>query len=463
MIEKGICMADGKTGAIILAAGRSAHMEELKPMLRMGQTTMIQREIDTIRQAGISPIVVVTGYQADVLERHISHRGAVCIRNKRYETSQMYGSICMGLRHIQKKADRVLLFPADVPMITADTIEKMAQAPGSMAVPVCQGKKGHPVMLSKEVFGHILTYRGGKGLRGAMDAWGEGVREIEVEDPGVLLDTNTKMDYESLLAYEKDRQKRGELAFQASISLSREEECFSALTADFLEAVAESGSMLGACQIRDISYSKGWKMLKIAEAQLGIQFLERQTGGSKGGFSVLTPEGKSFWSRKKRKRRIQMEEKLTHFDEKGNAIMVDVTEKKITSRTATASGKIHVNEAVMKAVLEGTVAKGDVLGVARVAGIMAVKPTAHLSPMCHTLLITKCSVDFEVDEKELTIKALCTAKLEGKTGVEMEALTGVSVALLTIYDMCKAIDKRMEIGEIHLDAKSGGKSGEFVR
>ena len=150
-----------------------------------------------------------------------------------------------------------------------------------------------------------------------------------------------------------------------------------------------------------------------------------------------------------------MEEKLTHFDEKGNAIMVDVTEKKITSRTATASGKIHVNEAVMKAVLEGTVAKGDVLGVARVAGIMAVKQTAHLIPMCHTLLITKCSVDFEVDEKELTIKALCTAKLE--------ALTGVSVALLTIYDMCKAIDKRMEIGEIHLDAKSGGKSGEFVR
>ena len=120
-------------------------------------------------------------------------------------------------------------------------------------------------MLSKEVFGHILTYRGGKGLRGAMDAWGEGVREIEVEDPGVLLDTNTKMDYESLLAYEKDRQKRGEQAFRASILLSREEECFSALTADFLEAVAESGSMLGACQIRDISYSKGWKMLKIAE------------------------------------------------------------------------------------------------------------------------------------------------------------------------------------------------------
>ena len=158
-----------------------------------------------------------------------------------------------------------------------------------------------------------------------------------------------------------------------------------------------------------------------------------------------------------------MEEKLTHFDAKGNAIMVDVTEKNITHRTAVASGKIRVNESVMKAVLEGTVAKGDVLGVARVAGIMAVKQTASLIPMCHVLLITKCGIDFEIDEENLEIKAICTVKVDGKTGVEMEALTGVSVALLTIYDMCKAIDKRMEMNEIHMEAKSGGKSGDFVR
>ena len=158
-----------------------------------------------------------------------------------------------------------------------------------------------------------------------------------------------------------------------------------------------------------------------------------------------------------------MEEKLTHFDAKGNAIMVDVTEKNITHRTAVASGKIRVNESVMKAVLGGTVAKGDVLGVARVAGIMAVKQTASLIPMCHVLLITKCGIDFEIDEENLEIKAICTVKVDGKTGVEMEALTGVSVALLTIYDMCKAIDKRMEMNEIHLETKSGGKSGDFVR
>ena len=158
-----------------------------------------------------------------------------------------------------------------------------------------------------------------------------------------------------------------------------------------------------------------------------------------------------------------MENGLTHFDVKGNAIMVDVTEKQITHREATATGKIRVSRPVMEAVLAGTVKKGDVLGVARVAGIMAVKRTSDLIPMCHPLPLTGCSVDFEIDEENLEIKAICTAKTDSKTGVEMEALTGVQVALLTIYDMCKAIDKRMEMNEIHLERKSGGKSGDFFR
>ena len=158
-----------------------------------------------------------------------------------------------------------------------------------------------------------------------------------------------------------------------------------------------------------------------------------------------------------------MEKKLTHFDTKGNAVMVDVGDKDVTTRTAVATGKIRVNEAVMKAVMAGTVKKGDVLGVARVAGIMAVKQTAGLIPMCHTLFISKCSIEFEIDREEMEIKVICAATAEGKTGVEMEALTGVSVTLLTIYDMCKAIDKRMEMNEIHLETKSGGKSGDFAR
>ena len=152
---------------------------------------------------------------------------------------------------------------------------------------------------------------------------------------------------------------------------------------------------------------------------------------------------------------------FTHFDNKGNAIMVDVSEKEDTLRVAVAKGRISVGPEVMEAISEDRVSKGDVLGVARVAGIMAVKQTSSLIPMCHPLFITKCSVDFEIDRENSFIYAICTAATKGATGVEMEALTGASVALLTIYDMCKAIDKSMEIGELHLVKKSGGKSGDY--
>ena len=157
-----------------------------------------------------------------------------------------------------------------------------------------------------------------------------------------------------------------------------------------------------------------------------------------------------------------MIEKLTHFDAKGQAIMVDVTHKEETSRTAVAKGRIRVSPETLQAITEGTAKKGDVLGVARVAGIMAVKRTSELIPMCHPLMLGKCSVDFRLDREQCEVEAICTALLKGQTGVEMEALTGVSVALLTIYDMCKAIDKRMEITGIHLAKKTGGKSGLFI-
>lgn len=151
---------------------------------------------------------------------------------------------------------------------------------------------------------------------------------------------------------------------------------------------------------------------------------------------------------------------LTHFDENGKAVMVDVTEKKDTVREAVAEGRIFVNKEVFRAIKDGTAAKGDVLGVAATAGIMGAKRTSELIPMCHILPITNCRVNFEMEPKECAVHCTCTVKVTGKTGVEMEALTGVSVALLTIYDMCKAMDKTMEIGEICLVKKTGGKIGD---
>lgn len=154
---------------------------------------------------------------------------------------------------------------------------------------------------------------------------------------------------------------------------------------------------------------------------------------------------------------------LTHFDNQGQAWMVDVGGKRDTARMAVAHGYIRVGRAVFQAVSDGTAGKGDVLGAARIAGIMGAKKTAELIPLCHLLALTGCRLEFILDEEQLQIEAVCTVKTHGPTGVEMEALTGVSTALLTIYDMCKAIDKGMVITDVCLLRKEGGKSGSYER
>lgn len=155
-------------------------------------------------------------------------------------------------------------------------------------------------------------------------------------------------------------------------------------------------------------------------------------------------------------------EELTHFDEDGRARMVDVSDKAETARMAVARGKITVKPETFERIRSGLIAKGDVLAVAQVAGIMAAKQTSQIIPMCHPLMITGAKLRFNlVEPGEVNIEAI--VKVNGKTGIEMEALTAVSVAALTIYDMCKAIDKTMTIGDIYLVEKQGGKSGHFVR
>jgi cyclic pyranopterin phosphate synthase len=153
--------------------------------------------------------------------------------------------------------------------------------------------------------------------------------------------------------------------------------------------------------------------------------------------------------------------RFTHFDKNGNAVMSDVSAKKASARSATAKGSISLNGETLEAIQSGAAKKGDVLGVARIAGIMAAKRASELIPLCHPLIIDSCEIDFFIDEKKMAIESSCTVKLRGVTGAEMEALTGVSVALLTIYDMCKAIDRGMALGDIRLWEKSGGKSGHY--
>lgn len=167
-------------------------------------------------------------------------------------------------------------------------------------------------------------------------------------------------------------------------------------------------------------------------------------------------------------RRTGME--FTHFDGSGNAVMVDIGEKEVTRREASAQGEIGVSEECYQKILEGSMKKGDVLSVARIAGIMGAKKTSELIPLCHVISLTKVSVDFEMigerkdrNPKKRYIRAVCTVRCEGRTGVEMEALTGVNTSLLTIYDMCKAVDKSMEMTDIFLCRKKGGASGDYER
>lgn len=156
-----------------------------------------------------------------------------------------------------------------------------------------------------------------------------------------------------------------------------------------------------------------------------------------------------------------MDNKFTHFDIEGNARMVDVSEKKETERVAIAVSRIKMSKETLELIEKGEIGKGDVLGVARIAGIMASKQTSNLIPMCHPLMITSSNVDFNIDRENYAIDIKATVKIVDKTGVEMEALTSATVAALTIYDMCKAVDKRMVIESTHLLKKTGGKSGEF--
>jgi len=154
--------------------------------------------------------------------------------------------------------------------------------------------------------------------------------------------------------------------------------------------------------------------------------------------------------------------KLTHVDELGRPKMVDVTEKSDTRREAVAKGMVRMQSATFDLIKKGRMSKGDVMSVAQLAGIMAAKQTPHLIPLCHPLLIGDIKVEFNPDEENSTVEITTTVKSTGKTGVEMEALTGTAVAALTIYDMCKAVDRGMKIDNIRLVKKSGGKSGEII-
>lgn len=277
-----------KVGAVITAAGMSSRMGDFKPMLNIGSISVAKRVIATLQQSGVSNIVVVTGYNADTLERHLANTGVVFLRNENYENSEMFDSACIGLSYLRKKVNRVLFTPVDIPLFKSSTVLKLMKNHADVVYPICAGQKGHPILLSSKAINLILGYEGEGGLDGALQKLDITKIPVKIDDEGILYDADTPEEFDKLLEYHNSQLIRPVI----NISLEKETRFFDRDIALLLELIDETHSVKTACQRMQISYSKGWKTLNSIEAQAGFDLILRKQGGASGGSSGLTPEGK---------------------------------------------------------------------------------------------------------------------------------------------------------------------------
>ena len=279
-----------QTAAIIVAAGMSSRMGDFKPMLNIGSISIAQRIVANFHQAGVDKIVMITGYNATTLERHLSGNGIIFLRNENYETTQMFDSAKIGLEYLKDKCDRILFTPVDIPLFTSATVRTLIESGAELACPVCEGQQGHPILIASRLVDSILSDSGEGGLKGAMSRCGVEQQEIEVEDAGVLHDADTPEDYRALLNMHNAQLVRPVL----NVSLAKEMPFFDEKIAMLLSLVDETSSVRTACQRMQISYSTGWNIIRTMESQFSRTLIERSQGGAGGGQSKLTEDGRQL-------------------------------------------------------------------------------------------------------------------------------------------------------------------------
>ena len=280
-------------GALIVAAGMSRRMGEFKPMLSIGSISVAQRVVATLSQAGVNKIVMVTGYNATMLERHLSGNGIIFLRNEAYETTQMFDSVKIGLRYLQDKCDKILFTPVDVPLFTAKTVNTILDSGAALAAPMCEGKQGHPILIANELIPEILNDCGEMGLKGAMDRCSVPLERIEVEDFGTIHDADTPEDFSQLVDYHNSQLVRPVV----SVTLNREKPFFDSKIAMLLMLIDETRSVRAAGQRMQLSYSSCWNTIRTLESQLNDTLIERSQGGAGGSTSVLTQRGRDLLER----------------------------------------------------------------------------------------------------------------------------------------------------------------------
>ena len=280
-------------GALIVAAGMSSRMGDFKPMLNIGSISVAQRIIATLTQSGVSKIVMVTGYNAAMLERHLAGNGIIFLRNEDYETTQMFDSVRIGLRYLLDKCDRVLFTPVDVPLFTARTVKTILDSGAPLVCPMCEGRQGHPILIANRLIPEILNDCGEMGLKGAMDRCSVPLLRIDVDDPGTIHDADTPEDFSQLVDYHNSQLVRPVV----SVSLSKEKPFFDSKIAMLLMLVDETKSVRAASQRMQLSYSSCWNIIRTLESQLNYTLIERSQGGAGGSQSRLTDRGRALLQR----------------------------------------------------------------------------------------------------------------------------------------------------------------------
>ncbi len=280
-------------GALVVAAGMSSRMGEFKPMLSIGSISVAQRVIATLHQAGVGKIVMVTGYNAVMLERHLAGNGIIFLRNENYRTTQMFDSVKIGLEYLQDKCDKLLFTPVDVPLFTARTVKTILDSGAPLACPMCEGRQGHPILISRELIPEILADCGEQGLKGAMDRCSVPLRRIDVDDPGTIHDADTPEDFSALVDYHNSQLVRPVV----SVSLNKEKSFFDSKIAMLLMLVDETNSVRAASQRMQLSYSSCWNIIRNLESQLNYSLIERSQGGAGGSQSRLTDRGRLLLQR----------------------------------------------------------------------------------------------------------------------------------------------------------------------
>ena len=279
------------TGAVLVAAGLSSRMEACKPMLPFGNSTISRHMVAMLKDMGLDPVVVVTGYRGEELRQHLSFAGVRFAENERYQETQMFDSVQIGIQSISGDCERLMILPIDLPAIMPDTIRQQLMIDAPIIRTMCHGEPGHPIMLWSQVAEELCGYDGPGGLRGAIEHSGIAITNVEVDDEGIYRDLDTREQYQELLDWNYQRGQGYPIRPQIQVRLTASEPFYGPVAQQLLSWIGQTGSLQEACLHMDISYSKGRKMVKQLEQQLGFPVVRRWTGGSGGGGSVLTPKG----------------------------------------------------------------------------------------------------------------------------------------------------------------------------